>query len=256
MASVPAFQAFLDESNSPVFELNLDDSLRPYVTCCAIVPFDYHLPGRMAIPRSPTTGKYIKSSAREMTDSMAAECIKRVLATEIEIAIVGIDGGGAGSVKSAERLTSAANELRKDQNRPSIQPGSAIYLRAVWEALFRSIEIFYLRRSMLPSPLEVVFDNGNLKTKERDFISRNLQVVCGKYGLSVRNISWLSEQEQPLLLLPDIFAGVLRRQATHNDLPLAWEKVQTAIQAGRIVYKDGIASPNPRNVEKSEANIS
>jgi hypothetical protein len=239
---IPAFQAFLDESNSPVFEVNLDYARRPYVTCCAVVPFDNLLPARLTIPRSPTTGEYMKSSAREMTDSMAAECIEQVLATEIEIAIVGVDGGETGSVNSAERLTSAANILRKDQNRPSISSASAIYLRASWEALLRSIEIFYLRRSMLPSPLEVVLDNGNLKTEERDFVSRNLQVVCGKYGLTIRNISWRSEQEQPLLLLPDIFAGALRRQATHNDLPLAWNKILSAIQSGRIVYKDGIVS--------------
>jgi hypothetical protein len=118
-----------------------------------------------------------------------------------------------------------------------------MYLLAVWEALLRSVESFYLRNAVLPSPLEVVFDQANLKSEESEFVSWALKSVCSKQGLRIGPVSWSFEQDEPLLLVPDIFSGVLRRQATHGDLPLAWNEIQRAIQTKRIAYRDGIAAP-------------
>ena len=243
MTLAPEFRAFIDESNTPLFKLGRDDSQRPYVTGCAIIPSEDQLPVRMAIPESPITGERLKSSSREMNDSAAAEFIASVLATQVEVAIVGIDAGDSGNIAGAANLTVKANILRKDQKRPPISTANAMYLLAAWEALLRSVESFYLRNAVFPSPLEVVFDQANLKAEESEFVSWALKDVCAKRGLIIGSVSWSLEQDEPLLLVPDIFSGVLRRQATHGDLPLAWDVIQLAIQTKRIVYRDGIAAP-------------
>ena len=142
MEIVPAFRAFIDESNTPSFEVDLRDNQRPYVACCAIVPFEDQLSVLKAIPRSATSGDRLKSSSREMNDSKAASFIEAVLATETEIAIVGIDGGDSKNVELATKITQKANVFRKQSNRVSISKASAMYLLAARESLFRSLEAF------------------------------------------------------------------------------------------------------------------
>ena len=115
-----------------------------------------------------------------------------------------------------------------------------MYLLAAGKALSESLISFYMRNGQYLSFFDVVLDQGNIKGKELERVTETLKAVYLKNDFTVQSISWSSDEEEPLLFIPDIFSGVTRRQATHNDLPRAWNQIQRAIQSKRLVYKDGI----------------
>ena len=240
MTLTPAFRAFIDESNTPLFRSGIDDRRRPYVACSAIVPAKDELAVLKAIPCDPQSGERLKGSSRNMTDALAANFIKAVLSTESVISIVGVDGGDSANIEGATRLTEGANHYRRQSKRPVISRGSAMYLLTASKALSEALLSFYKRNGPYLSFFDVVFDHGNIKGKETERVAETLKAVYSKNGFTVQSISWSSEEEEPLLFIPDIFSGVTRRQATHNDLPQAWSQIQRAIQSKRLVYKDGI----------------
>lgn len=216
------------------------EKLRAYVPCAVAVPTLSEEQLLRILPRG-TNGERLKSSSLEMSDAIATAFLRALLASDVEIAIVQIDPGSAQSVEVAAKATARVNEAREAVHHRQVTQQQFTYTLFVARAIINVLAHHAKRRKAIPTFLDVVLDQANLgRVHERQFVDM-IRHSAEQAEITVSEVRWSDEQAHPLLLLPDIVAGVLYRGATDPDA-LKMDSLKLLLQAGKsggIAVQDG-----------------
>lgn len=61
-----------------------------------------------------------------------------------------------------------------------------------------------------------------------------LRRICAENGLRIERFEWRREEDEPLLLLPDLFGGILCREDRYRDVGPAAQRLWDAGRDGRF----------------------
>lgn len=227
MNILPPYEIYVDEANTPLFEPR-PGLCTPYaVAAVAMSPLDKDKV--IAILPRDVSGNLLKSSSVSMTDELAANFIKKLLALNVLVTLVGVDASDPGNCCLADLMNSKANEIRHKK----LTKSNMMYVRTVVQALANiwstdNITFF-----------DLILDSSSLPKKESRLFCSVLQDKFGSRGTTVREIRWQTEQVEPLLLAPDILAGVGSRWTTHQDVPASWNEIVRGHSAGKLIIENG-----------------
>jgi len=227
MNILPPFEIYVDEANTPLFEAR-PGLCTPYaVAAVAMSPLDKDK--IIAILPRDDSGNLLKSSSVSMTDELAANFIRNLLALNVLVALVGVDASDPENCGLADVMISKANEIR----RKKLTKSNMMYVRTVVQALaniWSTDKITFF---------DLILDSSSLPKKESRRFCSVLQEKLGSRGTTVREIRWQTEQVEPLLLAPDILAGVGSRWSTHQDVPASWNEIVRGHSAGKLIIENG-----------------
>lgn len=234
---------FVDESGSPSF-IDAGSSFkdRGYVAAAILVPALERARLIEMLPRG-SDGSLLKASSREMSPDIAATFIEQVLNTPVDISLVMLDTGSGQNEEIAYRAAEIARRSRRKNGVPPINGCGLMYLLMVSTAIINAWSHEAIRHNRELKYFEVVMDNFSMTNYNRDFFRSEFQLEMVRQGVCVNSIQWETEEDEPLLYIPDLFAGVCRRQLTNGDVGEAWATIDAAIQSRRIGLQDGMKIP-------------
>lgn len=233
----PAYTIYIDATNTPLFNENIDFIDRPYIICAVLVPFTSRETILKALPRDPITNKFLKSSSRRMSDKLCAEFLSVLLKTEVKIAVCGIDAGGKVNPTLAKEISERANAARK--HFPLMKKSTILYFLVAKEVLINVWAQFITSTREGVSYMNVIFDREDLKQKVLELFQNMLRSAFTRQNMTLHRVSWCSREQEPLLLVPDYIAGAYKRKITHDDCPNTWKEIEKALKNKQIAYQDG-----------------
>jgi len=228
MNLLPAYEVYIDESNTPVFEPNQKLNL-PYVVCAIAVSAIEKQIVENLLPHDDH-GQPMKASSPSMTDDLASQFLDRILKLDILFSLVGLDSTDEENCKIANALTEKGNKNRNKK----IKKSNLMYMRVATQAI---ISIWGSNRL---SFFDIIFDSNSLPKHEFSFFEDILRNNFGQRGVKIREISRKTEQQAPLLYAADIIAGVGKRWSTHQDLSKSWNKIIEGQNLGKVFIENGI----------------
>jgi hypothetical protein len=230
---------FVDEAGSPVFRPQVSVG-RGYVVAAVCVPAQERSNLIAILPRA--SGRLLKSSDAWMTPMAAATFVSKLLYSSVDVSLVLLDTAGVRAYKRAREATAASNALRRAIGNPRLNTHDLVYMLMLKDAVTAA----WLKASQrLQAPVsffDLVLDTASVAGHSRDLTVKAVQSTFHRAGLVCREVLWKRESDEPLLLVPDILAGVCRRQLTHHDVIDAWRLIEGAADAGRIALQDGMTS--------------
>lgn len=229
MDLLPAYEIYVDESNTPIFKTNKSRIESAYVVCAIAIPILDKQKVENLLPRDET-GCLMKSSSVSLTDDTVSRFLDRILAFDILFSLVGLDTVDEENCKIAKSLTDKANRNR----RKKIKQPNLMYARVAAEAI---IAIYGSNRL---SFFDIIFDSNNLPKHEFNLFKNVLTDNFAKRSVKIREITRKTEQQEPLLLAADIIAGVGRRWDTHQNVPKSGEKIIKGQKLGKVFIHNGI----------------
>lgn len=178
-----------------------------------------------ALPKDPRPAHEnvpIKSSDRAMTQEAAIEFMERLFVPCVSAAaLVCVDAGHAKSVAAAANYAKFANRARRMNGAPEVPTATHMYVRLVSEAVIEAWAATCKAIGPMNTLVDVVFDRQDMNEVERQKFAERLREATDARGRGFKSgeIRWASRSDEPLLLLPDQIAGVVRRHARGSDLP-------------------------------------
>ena len=197
------------------------------------------------LPRDKT-GALLKAADSGFSADRAYEFVRQLLDTDVDVAAILIDTSHPASVAAARSNTELVNQRRQAvHHRKMTEAGFSYGIFAgqlITDLLMASLE----RTGCRPTFFDVVLDNAALKAVQERQWRDWLRAAGANNDTSVGDVVWTSEQAEPLLLLPDLVAGILLRDAVAGDCQRARQALQDAGRAGRLSIRDGYNIPLPQ----------
>jgi len=243
---------YVDEAGSPDFtDVAAGERLKAYVPCAVAVP-RLSAPGMNAhLPRAPS-GKLLKSSDLGLSEELVLQFLKHLLASKCEIAAILIDPGGDKSIRTAQSGAALATERRQAVHHGKISASALGYSLLVAQAVINVIKAILDRTGNLPSFVDVVLDEASISRRHKRGFEKAIR-QAGQPRIHFGRLEWVHEQQEPLLLLPDLVAGVLHRHGTVGDLAAPCRVILDAAKAGRVSLQDGHKLKSSRSDDKPGA---
>lgn len=238
---------FIDEAGSADFrEPGAGECKKAFVVCAVSVPTSSFHELQQIIPRS-ATGKFLKSSHRDFNPALAITFADRLIHSKADVGAVLVDPGAVESIELARKLASLANNRRKavrdaelteegKRLHPEITPHDLYYLNFLHKALLACLEVYSIRHQGLPSFLDIVVDTMELDEFQRQRFVCELRRICGEQGLRIGQFEWRRDEDEPLLLIPDLIGDILCREDRYRDAGMAAQKLWDAAEAGRFKF--------------------
>jgi hypothetical protein len=181
--------------------------------------------GRM-LPQD-SEGHPMKSTHPKLSGAHASRFAESLISSQVDIGAFLMDPGGKESIEAAERAYASECLGRKQaQERvggklgkklhPDISQHDYFYLLFLIWTVNACAGAYNVRNGHFPSFLDIVLDTKSIKPAHRERFVRLYRETFDKPEsdiprIYVRDIRWRSEQEEPLLLVPDLFGGILCR---------------------------------------------
>lgn len=251
---------FLDESGSVDFRQPLPGARKKAHAVCAVaVPTIAFAGLRSIVPRN-VIGGFLKSSHENFNNDLAVCFVDQLVRSEAEVGAFLVDPGAAESIQVANARAELANARRAaareseetdagKREHPPIKPQDLHYLVFLGYALFACLEVCARRRRAMPSFIDVVVDTKDVDEFQRHRFVSELRRICREHGLVIGEFAWKTEEQEPLLLLPDLFGGILCREDRFRDVGAAAHKLWDAERAGRFKF---LNKPPSERVVKAE----
>ena len=239
----PAFTIFIDESGSPVFQ-KTTERVGAYVVSAVCLPEIQRDDALNIIPKNPK-GDFLKFSDRQLKSSELLGFMRRLFQLDVIVSIVMVRTDNPGNIKHAIALTDMANRNRKQRHNPKIKTAGLFYMLCSNIALINAWDRSGRAKGEDLSFFNLIYDNAPLGKSEKQLIMESLPITFRKVQSKFNRISWKSEQEEPLLNLPDLIAGTCVRQAVRGDVHEVWEVLETAEKRGTVFIQDGIDTVDP-----------
>lgn len=239
----PANTIFVDECGTPSFtDAGSSFKDRGYVVAAALIP---NLERRRILEILPrgADGSALKASSRELSPTIAADFINRVLKSPVEIALVLLDTGSSQNQMLASQVAELARQGRRASGTPQINPNVLMYLLAVKDAILKVWSHYAIRHRQELTFFDIVMDSYSVSTHDRELFQNEFRSILAEQKIRVGPIRWDAEEQEPLLHVPDIFAGICRRQLTYGDVSEAYAVIDAGMQSGRIGFQDGMEVP-------------
>lgn len=244
---VPPRTFYIDEAGSLDFSLPKAGERKKALAFISVaVPMERLNAAFAVLPRR-LNGEFLKSSDRDFSPDMATAFADRLIASPCEVGAFLCDPGAPENIAHAERLTKAANEGRKRQRamettnegrrqHPDISQHDLNYLNFTSQALFACMQSIASRQSR-PTFFNVIMDTQTIAPHQRTWFSQQFKRVAEQFCTRIDQIAWKTEQEEPLLLLPDILGGILcRADRGFADARRAAGKLWDAERDGRFKF--------------------
>lgn len=211
----------------------------------------------LAILPRKLNGEYLKSSDRAFTPDMATAFVERLIASPCEVGAFLCDPGDPDNIAYAKHRTKAANAGRRRQRamettaagrrqHPDISQHDLHYLDFTSQALFACMQSIASRHSR-PTFFNVIMDTQAIAQHQRTWFTMEFKRVATEFDTRIDQLDWRAEQEEPLLLLPDILGGILcRADRGYDDARQAAGKLWDAERAGRFKFQN--KAPSQRGV--------
>jgi len=236
--TAPSHHIYVDEAGTPdIRPLSVLGSRRAYITCAVIIPIKVQKKVLDLLPNH--NGNYLKSSDVNFTEEMAISFVTALLSLDVDIALILIDASDAENHEISKLAAAKSNNGRSIKHEPHIKPSSLMYSLLATEAAVNAIIGASIRNQLQIRSLDLTFDNANLSNLHRKELVDDLRQFSPKYELAFANVAWKSEQEQPLLLVPDLIAGIVHRRLISGGCVEAWEILWDAYNSQRISIQDG-----------------
>lgn len=226
---------FVDESGSPDFRATGESA---YVTCAVVVPPQSRDEVDRLLPRD-ARGKRLKASETGFGEADVIHFIQGLVTTAADVALVLVCPSGEESVGIAVEATEIANAGRAREKRRLIKPAHLMYALLAFEAVANAWSLASKRRRSILRECDLTFDRGGLPRKYQEEVEGKLRELAAKRELVFHAMDWGAEEEKPLLLVPDLLAGLTRRRFTGEGYREAWEVLWREHEKGRIWIQDG-----------------
>ena len=196
------------------------------------------------LPRDKA-GVPLKAADRSFNADLAYGFVQSLLETDAEIAAILIDTSHPTSVSAARNNTALVNQRRRAAHHRQITEAGFCYSIFAGQLIMNLLMVTLERTGLRPTFFDVVLDKAALKKKHERQWRDILRNAAADNDTTV-DVAWTSEQQEPLLLLPDLVAGILLRDAVAGDVQRARQALQDAGRAGRISLQDGYKIPLPQ----------
>jgi hypothetical protein len=241
---LPAYTIYVDEAGSPEFRrVPAGSPLPAYVTCAVVVPAAEIGAVLAILPRDPQSGAFIKSSHASMSPQLAASTIDRLLSRDIDVALVTVDQSGEKSIASITREHAQTRITRQRDRLPGMAPSILGYAKLTSRAILEAWKQAMTRRDAPLSFVDLVFDNASLAPRHRAELQRHYTKQPLRNLIHIRNVAWKGHVVEPLIGLPDLFAGVMHRHGTRGDCAEACRLILAAAKSDRIAHIDAPKFP-------------
>ncbi|NUP99229.1 MAG: hypothetical protein HUU35_05160 [Armatimonadetes bacterium] len=180
-----------------------------------------------------------------MSEAMATEFVRRLMGLDFYAGMVLIDTSAKDSISTAEDATYFSNKKRQSEHHKKVKTPNLMYEVFIADAVARAWGAYCLVHRHELGMTDVVLDTKPIPPALQDEVARNLRSAFLKSaGLKVCDVRWASEEEEPLLLVPDHLAGLVRRNVMSYTKPRkecveAWDLLEPARQSGRLQIQDG-----------------
>lgn len=240
--AVPSHHIYVDEAGTPdIRPLRFHGSRRAYITCAVIIPVKEQKSVFELLPNH--NGNYLKSSDLNFTEEMAISFVTALLSLDVDIALILLDASDAENYEISQLAAAKVNTVRSIEHEQHIKPSSLMYAFLATEAAVNAIIGASIRNQLQIRSFDLTFDNANLSNLHRKELADNLRRFSPKYEFDFANVAWKSEQEEPLLLVPDLIAGIVHRRFMSGGCVKSWEILWDAYNSQRISVQDGKRVP-------------
>lgn len=238
---------FVDEAGSADFrEPVMGECKKAFAVCAVAVPTIAFRELLQIIPRN-AAGDRLKASHRDFNNSLAIAFADGLIRSKAEVGAFLVDTGAAENIALANRLARLANDRRAiARDAEATGQGKSLhseiklhdlhYLSFLSQAIFACLEIYSAHNQAIPSFVDFVVDTKEINEFQRHRFVSELRRICGKGGIHIGQFEWKREEDEPLLLLPDLFGGILCREDRYRDVGAAAQKLWDAERAGRFKF--------------------
>ena len=246
MAIQAPLTVFLDEAGAVDFGMPVaGEPKKAHVVCAVAIPTIAFKSFHSIIPRN-AAGEYLKSSHVDFNKDLALIFVNHLISSNAEVGAFLADTGDLKNVELANRQAKAANDGRSmvrerkvtaegKHMHPSIGQNDFHYLQFLLKALFACLDVYHSRNGAIPSFVDIVVDTKDIDEFQRQWFVNELRGLFQKHGLVIGELTWKREDE-PLLLLPDLFADILCREDRFGDVGAAAHKLWDAEKMGRFKF--------------------
>lgn len=251
---------YVDEAGSDAFREARDGKRRAYIVCAVAVPTSDLGALERILPRG-SCGRLLKSSDCEWNRQRAFTFVDELLASTAEIAAFMADPQDQENIETVRKDVEQANEGRR-KFRDAL-PNAAercqhpnITGHDLHYQLFLSWVLVEVRKSILKRTrslmtfADVVLDNKSISEFQRQWFRVEFRRVAEQFKWRIGRLEWCREQDEPLLLLPDLVGGIIHREEVSRDVGAAAHKLWDADRDGRVSFINKV--PTPTRVDSDE----
>lgn len=238
---------FVDEAGSADFRVpSAGERKKAFVVCAVAVPTMAFRELEQIIPRN-AKGEFLKASHRDFNNALAVTFADGLIQSKADVGAFLVDPGAVENIELAHQLEKLANDRRKASRdseptgegkrlHPEITSQDLHYLFFLSKALFACLEGYLTHHRALPSFIDIVIDTRELDEFQRQRSVSELRRICAEKGLRIGRFEWRREEDEPLLLLPDLFGGILCREDRYRDVGPAAQRLWDAGRDGRFKF--------------------
>jgi len=131
---------------------------------------------------------------------------------------------------------------------PSIRQIAFRYLPFLLKALFGCLDVYQLRSGAIPSFTDIIIDTKDIDELQQQSFMHERRRLFKEHGLVIGELAWKREEDEPLLLLPDLFAGspgILCREDRFGDVGAVTHKLGDAERTGRFKFTNRSPTERP-----------
>lgn len=224
---------FVDEAGASDFGNPQPGARRKSHVVVAVAVPTIAFPGLLRILPKNEAGKLLKSSCRDFHPGLAMPFVQRLIQSQVDVGAFMVNTGDHDNIQLAADRARIANERRKaareeeastggKAEHPDIRPHDLHYLSFLPRAVFACLEIHTVRSmGRMPSFVDFVIDSKQIDEFQKQRFVSEMRRICDEQGLRIGRFDWRKEEAEPLLLLPDLFGGILCREERFRDEPAA-----------------------------------
>jgi|RhiMetdeSRZDD1v2_1073273.scaffolds.fasta_scaffold02409_19 hypothetical protein len=229
---------FVDEAGSLNIKPASESASRKAIIMCAVaVPPSQEETLLSLLPRDHN-GNLLKSSDKLMSERHALRFVQELLDSQSDVSLVLVDAGLDENYQVISEVTEIANRVRTESRERRIRAPNLNYELLVKDAIIGVLGPAWERAGCKVTCLDVILDSANLSMGDRKRFKQILTENSAKHGLHME-VSWCCNEDQPLLNVPDIIAGIMHRRLIHNQLEETADLLLRAWRDSRIIIQDG-----------------
>jgi len=221
----PSHIIVVDEAGGP--PLRADTGVPDgYVACAAAIPMSLRDAVTALLPRDGA-GMPLKAVSRETTDAVLAAFLESFFALDVAAGLLSVDSTDRANVELLQEAVDFANANRGDRER-QFNATMTAYGLLTPKALIAAWSAVCLRQRRPLERFALTLDEANLHKVMRGKLAHAVEASFRDEGVHVDKVRWASEQDEPLLHVPDYIAGVTLRTFTKGDCPASFAQLEQA----------------------------
>jgi hypothetical protein len=239
---VPPVRVFIDDAGSRSFNVEGDlDGPCGSVTCAVSVPVLNEGAVFDLLPRSSKTGALLKAQSPELSPEQATTAVESILRLDgVDIAVLVVDTSSHQNLETFQQAKHASDTVRRALKERRISGPNLLYILFAAQAVALVWGVARRRREHRFAFFELILDEANLHHKEEQLLRRIVTEASAEHQIRYQQITWANEENEPLLHVPDLIAGIYHRGILYDDVRECIQILEAASRSGRIRVAQGM----------------